>query len=153
MAEGVEEVGADRFCATIVPVGRLRSNIDSTSPRILKYCFKTSGPRDFFNTFGYKRKSGRRRRMSAYPPTGDIRVAPFVACALLHRHPRRPPSARAGWSSRHRAMVRVRIGAECHGWAKRNRPRSYLVRGLCRDWSEQVVFVPKTRQNFLSEYA
>ncbi len=27
--------------------------------------------------------------MSAYPPTGDIRVAPFVACALLHRHPRR----------------------------------------------------------------
>ena len=27
---------------------------------------------------------------SAYPPTGDIRVAPFVACALLHRHPRRP---------------------------------------------------------------
>ncbi len=39
---------------------------------------------------GYKRKSGRRRRMSAYTPTSDIRVAPFVACALLHRHPRRP---------------------------------------------------------------
>ncbi len=28
---------------------------------------------------GYKRKSGQRRRMSAYTPTSDIRVAPFVA--------------------------------------------------------------------------
>ncbi len=37
-----------------------------------------------------KRSSSHVRGASAYPPTGDIRVAPFVACALLHRHPRRP---------------------------------------------------------------
>ncbi len=27
------------------------------SPRILNYCFKNSGPRDFFNSLGYKRLS------------------------------------------------------------------------------------------------
>jgi len=37
-----------------------------------------------------KRSSDHLRATSGLAPTADIRVAPFVACALLHRHPCRP---------------------------------------------------------------
>ena len=41
MAEGVEEVRTVKFCATIVRMSRVYSNIDSTESLILKHCFKS----------------------------------------------------------------------------------------------------------------
>ena len=52
LAETVEKVRTIKFCATIVRMSRVYSNIDSTESRILKHCFKTFERPDFFNSLG-----------------------------------------------------------------------------------------------------
>ena len=75
MAEGVEEVRTVKFCATIVRMSRVYSNIDSTESLILKHCIKSFERPDFFNTLGYKQTSSRPKSTSALPPIADILVA------------------------------------------------------------------------------
>ncbi len=72
MAEAVEKVGADRFCATIVRMSRAFSNIGSAESQILKHCFKNVERPDFFNSLGYKQTYSRPKLKSALPPATDI---------------------------------------------------------------------------------
>ncbi len=60
LAEAVEKVRTIKFCATIVPMTRACSNFDSMNRGILNHCFKNFDLRDFFNSLGYERTSGRR---------------------------------------------------------------------------------------------
>ncbi len=58
MAEAVEELWTTKFCATIVPVSCVSSNIDLTKPKLSVYCFKNLDPREFFNSLSQVRTNG-----------------------------------------------------------------------------------------------
>ena len=90
MAEGVEEVGADTFCATIVRVSHAYRNIDSIKSSILKHCFKNVKRPDFFNSLGQERKS----RPLGHEPDG-ITHSDFARIALARASIPSASSARA----------------------------------------------------------